>query len=68
MNSAVRNGLVAIAVLLVAALLYWRFSPYEQCVRAETEELYNMWQDEGDYPADTRAEALQRAKVNCAKR
>ena len=67
MSPAVRNGLIAVAVLVIAALLYWRLSPYEQCVRAQTDQYYDMWQDSGDYPADTRAEAERQAKITCAR-
>lgn len=67
MTPSVRNVLIVAAAILVGLVIYWRFSPYEQCVRAETEQLYNMWYSSGDYPAEVRQQAKTRAKVNCAR-
>ena len=62
--------------LLVVAYLFWHFSPYEQCVRAETEmqfERLKELRDEqdrilpGEYQGDDEIwnEQNRRAKIGC---
>ena len=65
MRDNTKLGIGIVGAVIFAVILYWRFSPYEQCVRATTEENYQNRLTSDDSP-DPWAKAERRAKIFCA--